>query len=295
MTIATLNNKIVRIEKDIANLSAKLYQQDKKETNLNKRINQIERSITKSTSQSIERSRRAEIQRKREEISRIKSEKARLEKLRADATATLSKYKQDLSRETEREQKKLANAEKKRQKEQLDFQRKLQREIDLSRSNSILFEDNHFSVRTPLIIDSPPDNTKEYDVFISHASEDKEDFVRPLAEGLKAGGLVVWYDEFILEVGDSIHEKINQALAHSKYVIVVLSLAFFRKKWTQYEFRGTIIREVYGSSQILPIWHGVSQEEVMKYNVPITDKFALNSSFDNIEEIIGKLIKKISN
>ena len=48
------------------------------------------------------------------------------------------------------------------------------------------------------------DYDKEYDVFISHASEDKEEVARPLAEALRKNGLSVWYDEFELKIGDSL-------------------------------------------------------------------------------------------
>lgn len=43
-----------------------------------------------------------------------------------------------------------------------------------------------------------------HDVFISHASEDKDDFVRPLANALITEGLDVWYDEMALRIGDSL-------------------------------------------------------------------------------------------
>ena len=65
--------------------------------------------------------------------------------------------------------------------------------------------------------------TKLYDVFICHASEDKDDFVRPLAEALRSHRLEVWYDEFALDVGDSLREAIDRGLATSRYGIVVLS------------------------------------------------------------------------
>jgi TIR domain len=55
----------------------------------------------------------------------------------------------------------------------------------------------------------------EWDVFISHASEDKEDFVRPLAESLSRSGLRVWYDEFTLKVGDSLRRSIDYGLDRS--------------------------------------------------------------------------------
>ena len=62
-----------------------------------------------------------------------------------------------------------------------------------------------------------------YDAFIAHASEDKLEFVRPLAEKLTELGLKIWYDEFELKVGDSLRGSIDRGLVNSKYGIVVLS------------------------------------------------------------------------
>ena len=73
-------------------------------------------------------------------------------------------------------------------------------------------------------------SNKKWDVFISHASEDKEDFVRPLAEKLQKCGVKVWYDEFELKMGDSLSDSINRGLQESKYGIIVLSQAFFEKE-----------------------------------------------------------------
>ncbi len=52
--------------------------------------------------------------------------------------------------------------------------------------------------------DSPSDH---YDVFICHATEDKKEIARPLAENLDLLGLNVWYDEFELRIGDSLRRK----------------------------------------------------------------------------------------
>jgi len=57
----------------------------------------------------------------------------------------------------------------------------------------------------------------KWDVFICHASEDKDAFVRPLAVALRQLGVSVWYDEFSLEVGDSISRSIDKGLAESAY------------------------------------------------------------------------------
>src|SRR4051812_4935086 len=50
---------------------------------------------------------------------------------------------------------------------------------------------------------------RDFDVFISHAAEDKDSLVRPLALGLQDRGLSVWFDEFELRVGDSLRRKID--------------------------------------------------------------------------------------
>jgi hypothetical protein len=55
------------------------------------------------------------------------------------------------------------------------------------------------------------------DCFICHASEDKEEVARPLAESLRERGYAVWFDEFELDVGDSLREAIDQGLATSRF------------------------------------------------------------------------------
>ena len=83
-----------------------------------------------------------------------------------------------------------------------------------------------------------------HDVFISHASEDKDGFVRPLADALIAQGLNVWYDEMTLRIGDSLRQKIDKGLANSKVGLVVLSPSFIKKGWTNNELHGIVTRPV---------------------------------------------------
>ncbi|MCO4098422.1 MAG: toll/interleukin-1 receptor domain-containing protein [Gemmatimonas sp.] len=77
--------------------------------------------------------------------------------------------------------------------------------------------------------------TARFDVFISHASEDKESFVRALATTLREKGLAVWYDDFALQLGDSLSESIGQGLASCSYGVVVISRHFIAKKWPRRE------------------------------------------------------------
>jgi hypothetical protein len=78
------------------------------------------------------------------------------------------------------------------------------------------------SLVQPDVPPSSSESQREYDVFISHASEDKEGVVRPLANALKSEGLRVWYDEFELKIGDSLRQKIDRGLATSRVGLVVL-------------------------------------------------------------------------
>ena len=132
-----------------------------------------------------------------------------------------------------------------------------------------------------------------YDAFISHASEDKQKFVRPLAEELTELGLKIWYDEFELKVGDSLRGSIDRGLVNSRYGIVVLSKNFFSKNWPQYELDGLTAREIDGRKVILPIWYGISKKDVLRYSPPLADKIAIDSSKKTIAEIAAELKEEI--
>ncbi|MBE3088268.1 MAG: toll/interleukin-1 receptor domain-containing protein [Chloroflexi bacterium] len=115
-----------------------------------------------------------------------------------------------------------------------------------------------------------------HDVFICHASEDKEEFVRPLAEALRAENIDVWYDEFSLRLGDSIRRSIDCGLRESRFGVVVLSKAFFAKQWPQYELDGLVEREMRGNDRVLlPVWHNVNRDDVFFYSPSLADRKAL--------------------
>ena len=132
-------------------------------------------------------------------------------------------------------------------------------------------------------------NDREYDVFISHASEDKDDVVRPLAVALKNAGLKVWYDEFELKIGHSLRRKIDEGLAKSRFGIVVLSKSFLSKGWTNYELDGLVIKAVTGDQILLPIWHKISKQEVIDYSPSLADKLARNTAMHTVEEIAQEI------
>jgi len=135
---------------------------------------------------------------------------------------------------------------------------------------------------------------RKYDVFISHASEDKNEIVRPLANELLSHGLKVWYDEFELKIGDSLRRKIDKGLANSRFGIVVLSRKFIQKGWTNYELDGIVSKSISGEQVILPIWHEITKQEVLDFSPSLADKVARNTSSFTIEEIAQEIADLIN-
>lgn len=134
-----------------------------------------------------------------------------------------------------------------------------------------------------------PDTKRSYDVFVSHASEDKAAVAGPLAEALRAHGLAVWYDEFELKIGQSLRRSIDHGLAHSRFGIVVLSPSFLGKGWTNYELDGIVSRTVNGEQTILPIWHDITKQQVIDYSPSLADKVARNTASYTVQEIADEI------
>jgi hypothetical protein len=129
----------------------------------------------------------------------------------------------------------------------------------------------------------------QWDAFVCHASEDKEDFVRPLAEELRSRGLRIWYDEFALQVGDSLRRAIDHGLQYSRFGVVVLSPAFFAKDWPQRELDGLVAKEVEGQKVILPVWHKLGVKDVRKCSLLLADRVAAKSE-EGMEAVVNKLL-----
>jgi serine/threonine protein kinase len=128
-----------------------------------------------------------------------------------------------------------------------------------------------------------------YDVFISHAAEDKDTIARPLAKQLSRYGFRVWFDEFSLRVGDSLNRSIDAGIAATRYGVVILSSQFFAKEWPRRELDGLVSREVGGRKVILPIWHGLKLEEVLSRSPTLADRVAISTD-DGLDVVVEKLL-----
>ncbi len=117
----------------------------------------------------------------------------------------------------------------------------------------------------------------KYDVFISHASEDKDDVARPLATHLESLGLRVWFDECQLTLGDSLRRNIDRGLIESRFGVVILSPAFFAKEWPNKELDGLVAREDAQGKVILPIWHKITATDIGRFSPILADKLAIST------------------
>jgi len=215
MSISSITSNIDRIERDIANLEKQKSSESDKELRVQKNIDSLTDQANRTTSQSTLKSKLNQIRSKQTILGRIEKKKADISKKLADKNKQLRKYQYDLTKEQTRERKKT-------EREQLEFQRNLNRELE--RQKQLTRETLEMQT-----VEKPKTENKEYDVFISHSSADKDDFVRPLATELQNLGIKVWFDEFELKIGDSLRRSIDQGLINSRYGIVVLSSSFFKR------------------------------------------------------------------
>ena len=114
-------------------------------------------------------------------------------------------------------------------------------------------------------------------LFISHASEDKDAFVRPLAEAL-GKKFDVWYDEYELKMGDSLRAKIDEGLRNADYGVVILSPSFFNKKWPRAELDGLLALETSTHKLILPVWHKITLAEITAQSPILAGRMAADGA-----------------
>lgn len=130
-------------------------------------------------------------------------------------------------------------------------------------------------------------------VFISHASEDRSDIARPIAEGLEVAGWKVWLDEYELTVGDSLFQRINDGLAKSRCGVVILSENFFAKHWPKQELEALAAKEsTSGAKVILPVWHGIDENYLAREAPMLAGRLGV-STHSGISHVVEQLSRAL--
>ena len=131
-----------------------------------------------------------------------------------------------------------------------------------------------------------------WDMFVSHASDDKSELVRPLVQELVGRGLSVWFDELSLRAGDRLSESIDRGLAESSHAVVVLSPAYLRKDWTRHELAGLLQRFIARRMTLIPIWHRINHDEVIRFSPSIADVVALRSE-QGVPWLVQRIVERV--
>ena len=241
------------LDKEIADLEKKKAAKDKEVATLQGKINTLKKSINSHTSASTLNS-------KMRQIATHESDQAKK-----------SQDSADFGKKIAEKRKKRAEAYLKLQKEQQNEQKKqdkANRQIQASYEARIKELQQQLLQPVVTLATTPIAADEEYDVFVSHAYEDKESFVDEFVEALRSQGLKVWYDTDKLKWGDSMREKIDRGLAKSRYGVVILSPNYIaeHKYWTKAELNGLFQVEAVNGKTILPIWHNLTKKQVVEYS-----------------------------
>ncbi len=138
-----------------------------------------------------------------------------------------------------------------------------------------------------------PGGIEHWDAFVSHAWEDKETFVRPLVEALGRLGVLAWYDEVSLKLGDSLSGSIDRGIAKSRNGIVVVSPVFLQKKWPEAELHALMTRRIEDKLKLLPIWLNVGSDEVAAFSPLLADLVALQTAGRTAQDVAIVLLAEI--
>lgn len=286
MSVSSIQSTIERYRKEINDLSTKIADKRKRSADAQAKADKAYADARRTKSSSTMRSKLSESERYSKEANKYLKDTADLEKKRA------AQEKQRIA-----EEKKLIRTQTDENKKRTQVQNKISAANERKMKSltqtvrSVQIEQSRLKEIYPLL--SVP-SEEAYDVFISHASEDKIPFVDTLVEELLQRGVKVWYDRHVLTWGRSIRQNIDAGLRQSKFAIVVLSEHYIQKYWTQKEFNALFSLGSKLGDFILPIWHNITPERANEFSPMLSDSFALKSSDFTIAEIADMFVEKLN-
>ena len=283
MSVEQYQKTVNTLDKEIADLEKKRAALDSKCADLKKKIGDAEAEIRKTKSASTVKSKLNQISTWQKEESRKASESA------------------NIGKKISEKRTKRNDAYKKMQKAQLDEEKKKDKQMksmQVSYENRVRELTNQISVK-PLIpetIHAYVKSNEEYDVFVSHAWEDKEGFVDEFVMELEKLDIKVWYDKQRIKWGDSMRARIDEGLKKSKFGIAVISPDYIAdgKYWTKAELDSLFQLESVNGKMLLPIWHNITKQQVMNYSPIIASKLAMTTASMTAEEIAKEMQSLLS-
>ena len=131
-----------------------------------------------------------------------------------------------------------------------------------------------------------------YDVFISHAVEDKIPIANELYRRLEQKNLKVWYSGSELSVGDRLTESIHTSLDQCRFGVVIISPTYLSKIWALNEFFFLLTKEKDGQKVILPVLYDITPEQLAYRSTLMAEMFAVRAD-KGLEYVTEKLYQEI--
>lgn len=278
MSVDQYQRAVNALDKEIADLEKKKAAADKKSADEARKAASV--TISKNASQATINSKMRQIAGYQAASRKAATESADLQKKIADKRAKRNDAYLKLQREEARE----------RQNEQQAISRMRQS----YESKIVALEASLIPQQIAKPLRSKENKEKpEYDVFVSHAWEDKDSFVDEFVQALRARNLRVWYDTSKLKWGDSMRAKIDEGLRHSRFGVAVLSPDYISegKYWTKAELDGLFQLESINGKMLLPIWHNLTKKQVMDFSPIIAGKLAMTTANMTTDEIADELVE----
>lgn len=275
MSLDQYQRTVNSLDREIAELEKKKATADKKAADEAKKAAGV--SIGKNASASIIRSKMNMIERHTNASNKATADSADYAKKIADKRKKRNDAYLKLQKEQQREQKKQQIVIK-------NIQQRYEERIAELESQAM-----PTILNSQIQLDESPQ--EQYDVFISHAWEDKEGFVDELVSEMRKEGIVVWYDTTQMAWGDSMRQRIDDGLKKSKFGVVVLSPNYIAedKYWTKAELNGLFQLESVNGKILLPIWYNLNKKDVMDFSPVIADKKAITTASMTAQEIAKEL------
>lgn len=283
MSVEMYQRNVNKLDVEIQNLEKKKFEFDRKVSNAQSKISSIEQSITKRTSSTMLNS-------KIRQIDSLKRDIVRYSKNSADLSKKIVEKRKRRNEQYLKLQHEENVIRKKQEKEFRDMKSDYEKRItELTKTPSILDKEVEIN---------EDQNIEKYDVFVSHAWEDKESFVDEFVQCLRELDLKVWYDKSEISWGESMRKRIDEGLRKSTFGVAVLTPNYIadEKYWTKAELDGLFQLESINGKTLLPIWHNLTKKEVMEYSPIIASKLAMNTAMMTPKEIaeeLKKLVDKI--
>lgn len=302
MSLSTDRSTLARINREIGDLRSREADELKKEADATRRMNAAMASASKASNLSTANSHMSTAAREQRAIESAQQQRVRYSSDVARKSQEVSRLQERIAREEKTQRRAAVSAEEKRRKADEKVRK------DLVAANTKLREEYEARVANleaqiaaqiearasgtaPFDVVSAEGQAEPYDFFLSHAWADKAEFADAFVEKARVRGLRVWYDQFSLQWGDSIRQKIDEGLRSAYFGVVLLSPNFFERPWPNYELDGIVQKDLSGNGRLLPIWHRLTQDDVEAWAPSIAGRLALSTASSSTETILDELVR----